>query len=138
MEKFQTSKNLSIFSIFLYRTLPLKEVKIVYRWPRPPIPLNWRMFVFKEKLIILDNNWSPFHNFFLYKVIIPLLKISIISRSFTHTFLFAVYDLYISDANTFLKNNGSKSCLQQTHVEGINANNEVNFISLNLRKIRLT
>lgn len=103
MEKFQTSKNLSIFSIFLYRTLPLKEVKIVYRWPRPPIPLNWRMFVFKEKLIILDNNWSPFHNFFLYKVIIPLLKISIISRSFTHTFLFAVYDLYISDGNTLKK-----------------------------------
>lgn len=71
-------------------------------------------------------------------MIIPLLKISIISRSFTHTFLFAVYDLYISDGNTLKKNNGSKSCLQQTHVEGINANNEVNFISLNLRKIRLT
>lgn len=32
----------------------------------------------------------------------------------------------------------SKSCLQQTHVQGINANNGVNFVPLNLRKIRLT
>lgn len=39
ISKYLKLKNLSTFLYFLYRTLHLKEISIVLKWPRPRIPL---------------------------------------------------------------------------------------------------